>query len=84
MRLQPTERFANEYERLPQHLQRRVDKVLGLLLENPRHPSLQIKRIRGQENRWEGRVTLHYRFIFSLEGDAYLLLRVGTHDLIQK
>jgi mRNA-degrading endonuclease RelE of RelBE toxin-antitoxin system len=84
MRLQPTERFANEYERLPQHLQRRVDKVLGLLLENPRHPSLQIKRIRGQENRWEGRVTLHYRFIFSLEGDTYLLLRVGTHDLIQK
>ena len=84
MRLQPTERFANEYERLPQHLQRRVDKVLGLLLENPRHPSLQIKRIRGQENRWEGRVTLHYRFIFSLEGDAYLLLRVGTHNLIQK
>ena len=84
MRLQPTERFAKEYERLPQPLQRRVDKVLGLLLENPRHPSLQIKRIRGQENRWEGRVTLHYRFIFSLEGDAYLLLRVGTHDLIQK
>jgi len=84
MRLQPTERFAKEYERLPQHLQRRVDKVLGLLLENPRHPSLQIKRIRDQENRWEGRVTLHYRFIFSLEGDAYLLLRVGTHDLIQK
>jgi mRNA-degrading endonuclease RelE of RelBE toxin-antitoxin system len=84
MRLQPTERFAKDYERFPQHLQRRVDRVLKLLLENPRHPSLQIKRIRGQENRWEGRVTLHHRFIFSLEGDTYLLLRVGTHDLIQK
>ena len=84
MRLQPTERLAREYERLPEHLQRRVDKVLGLLLENPRHPSLQIKRIKGHADRWEGRVSLHYRFIFSIEGETYLLLRVATHDLIQK
>ncbi len=84
MRFQPTERFAKEYERLPQRLQRRVDKVLGLLLENPRHPSLQIKKIKGHEDRWECRVTLHYRFIFSLKGDTYIILRVGTHDLIQK
>jgi mRNA-degrading endonuclease RelE of RelBE toxin-antitoxin system len=82
MKLQPTERFAKDYDRLPQRLQRRVDKALGLLLANPRHPSLQIKKIKGQGNRWEGRVTLHYRFIFGIEGDAYLLLRVGTHDLL--
>ena len=24
-----------------------------------------------------------YRFIFSIEGDAYVLLRVGTHDLLK-
>ena len=83
MKLQPTERFAKDYDRLPQRLQQRVDKALGLLLANPHHPSLQIKKIKGQENRWEGRVTLHYRFIFSIEGDAYLLLRVGTHDLLK-
>ena len=83
MRLRPTEQFTKDYERLPQRLQDRVDKALGLLLENPRHPSLQIKKITGHENRWEGRVTLQYRFVFSLEGDAYLLLRVGTHDLLK-
>jgi mRNA-degrading endonuclease RelE of RelBE toxin-antitoxin system len=83
MKLQPTERFAKDYERLPQHLQHRVDKALGLLLENPRHPSLQIKKIKGYENRWEGRVTLHYRFTFALEEDTYVLLRVGTHDLLK-
>ena len=42
MNLQTTARFAKEYERLPQRLQHRVDKALGLLLDNPRHPSLQI------------------------------------------
>jgi mRNA-degrading endonuclease RelE of RelBE toxin-antitoxin system len=83
MKLQPTERFAKEYERLPRRLQHQVDKALGFLLENPRHPSLQIKKIKGHENRWEGRVTRHYRFIFSVESDTYHLLRVGTHDRLK-
>ena len=48
-----------------------------------RHPSLQTKKIKGHENRWEGRVTLHYRFTFTIEGDAYVLLRVATHDLLK-
>lgn len=84
MRLQSTERFVKDYEGLPQRLQRQVDKALGLLLEDPRHPSLQVKKVKGSKDRWEGRVTLHYRFIFTIQGDAYLLLRVGTHDLLKR
>ena len=65
MTLRPTARFAADYDALPQQLRQRVDKALGLLLENPRHPSL------------------HYRFTFSMDGDTYVLLRVGTHDLLK-
>jgi mRNA-degrading endonuclease RelE of RelBE toxin-antitoxin system len=83
MTLQPTARFAADYNGLPQPLQQRVDKTLALLLDNPRHPSLQIKKMKGYENRWEGRVSLHYRLIFTIEGEAYVLLRVGTHDLLK-
>jgi len=83
MTLRPTTRFASDYNRLPQTLQQRVDKALGLLLDNPRHPSLQIKKMKGSEDRWEGRVSLHYRLIFTVEADAYVLLRVGTHDLLK-
>ncbi len=83
MTLRPTARFAEDYNALPQQFRQRVDKALGLLLENPRHPSLQVKKMKGYDNRWEGRVTLHYRFIFSIDGDAYVLLRVGTHDLLK-
>jgi mRNA-degrading endonuclease RelE of RelBE toxin-antitoxin system len=83
MRLEPTERFARDYARLPQQFQRRVDRALGLLLESSRHPSLQAKKMKGYENRWEARVTLHYRLVFTIEGDAYVLLRVGTHDLLR-
>ena len=83
MTLRPTARFAADYDALPQQLRQRVDKALGLLLENPRHPSLQVKKMKGYDNRWEGRVTLHYRFTFSFDGDTYVLLRVGTHDLLK-
>ena len=83
MTLRPTARFAADYNGMPQQLRQRVDKALGLLLENPRHPSLQIKKMKGYENRWEGRVTLHYRFTFSIDGDTCVLLRVGTHDLLK-
>ncbi len=83
MKFQPTARFAREYARLPQQLQQRVDRALELLLENPRHPSLQAKKMKGYENRWEARVTLRYRLIFSIETDTYVLFRVGTHDLLK-
>ena len=83
MTLRPTARFATDYDTLPQQLRQRVDKALGLLLENPRHPSLQVKKMEGYDNRWEGRVTLHYRFTFSIDDDTYVLLRVGTHDLLK-
>ena len=65
MTLRPTARFAADYDALPQQLRQRVDEALGLLFENPRHPSL------------------HYRFIFAIDGDTYVLLRVGTHDLLK-
>jgi mRNA-degrading endonuclease RelE of RelBE toxin-antitoxin system len=83
MTLRPTLRFGADDNALTQQLRQRVDKALRLLLENPRHPSLQIKKMKGYEDRWEGRVTLHYRLIFTIEGDAYVLLRVGTHDLLR-
>jgi len=83
MTLRPTARFAADYNALPQPLRQRVDKALGLLLANSRHPSLHIKKMKRYENRREGRVTLHYRVIFTIEGDAYILLRIGTHDLLR-
>jgi len=47
MKLTFTERFVEEYEDLPQRLQKQVDKTLGFLLKNPRHPSLQTKKLEG-------------------------------------
>jgi len=46
MRILAYERFRRSYQHLPPQIQRKVDKQLKLLIENLRHPSLQVKRIK--------------------------------------
>jgi hypothetical protein len=33
---------------------------------------------------WEGRVTTSYRFTFQIEGDTYILRKVGSHEILKK
>jgi len=49
MRLLFTDSFIRGYEKLPLAIQKRTDEKLNLLLSNPRHPSLRIKKIKGIE-----------------------------------
>jgi mRNA interferase RelE/StbE len=86
MRFHPTEQFVDDYERLPERLQRRADRALDFLLHNLRHPSLRAKKMEGQrdpEGRdiWEARVTQAYRITFAIAGDTYILYRSGPHDI---
>lgn len=83
MKLLPTERFRRDYLRLPSHLQDQTDQKLQLLLGNPRHPSLRVRKMQGVPKVWELRVTEGYRLTFQIEGDGYLLRRVGTHDILR-
>jgi len=84
MKLLFTKNFVREYRKLPQQIQEVTDKHLGLLLSNPQHPSLCIKKMQDPRNIWEGRVTESYRFTFQAEEDTYILRKVGTHDMLKK
>ena len=50
--------FWDRYAGLPEDIQRRADKQFAQLMENPRHPSLQLKPLGGF---WSARVTDNYR-----------------------
>jgi plasmid maintenance system killer protein len=71
---------------LPATTQRKALKAFALFAENPRHPSLQIKKIKGTENIWEGRINRQYRFTFHYEtlansADVICVFRnVDNHD----
>ncbi len=83
MRLYFTRSFIKDYQRLPESLQKAVDHKLELLLKNPRHPSLKIKKMQDPRNIWEGRMTKGYRFTFQREGETLMLRRLGTHDILR-
>jgi mRNA-degrading endonuclease RelE of RelBE toxin-antitoxin system len=83
MKIQTTRFFDGDYNALPQSIQNRTDKQLSLLLNNPRHPSLRLKKIKGHPSIWEGRVTKSYRFTFQIVGETYLLRRIGTHPILK-
>ena len=82
MKLARTARFARDFRSLPPDIQRRAAKQLQLLLDNPRHPSLRIKKMEGSQDIWEGRITKGYRFTFQVRNDTYILRRIGTHDIL--
>ncbi len=78
MKFQTTRPFDRDYAGLPEEIKERVEKQLALLLLNPSHPSLRLKRIRGTADIWEVRVSRSYRLTLQLAGDTYLLRRVGA------
>ena len=84
MKLSFTKTFIRGYRKLSGGIKEITDKQLGLLLSNPRHPSLGIKKMNDPRNIWEGRITESYRFTFQIEGDIYILRKVGTHDMLRK
>ena len=83
MKIQATKLFDEDYDTLPNEIKERADKQFALLMKSPHHPSLRLKKIKGHQNIWEGRVTKSYRFTFQITGEIYLLRRIGTHNILK-
>lgn len=75
-----SERFVRAYDRLPEEMQKKVKKVLRLLDDDPRHPSLQVHSIRRHPGVYEARVDLKYRLSFEFSGQDKILRNVDNHD----
>ena len=84
MKIAFTKPFIRDYHDLPEHLQRQIDKQIEYLLENPKHPSLRMKKMEGHPSVWEIRITSGYHLTFQINGDTYMFRRVGTHDILKK
>ncbi len=83
MKITYAEPFQKDYGELPTRIQRALYKALKFLLENPRHPSLQAKKLPGTFI-WYARVTSAYRFTFQFTNDSIILRRVGTHAILNR
>jgi len=81
VKIRATQEFLERYGRLPKKIQRKVDKQLRFLASNPKHPSLKVHKLNDE---WEFYVDIHYRGIFQREGNAYILLTVGGHKIVER
>jgi hypothetical protein len=65
-----TQHFHKAFSALPDEIQIKATKAFLLFQTNHQHPSLGIKKIKGTEDIWEGRVDRAYRFTFHYETDS--------------
>lgn len=80
MKVARTETFINDYEKLSRDMRERFIKQLRLFQDNIKHPSLGIKKIKGTNGIFEGRVTKSCRFTFHFEKDCIIFRKIGDHD----
>lgn len=76
-----SERFKRSVLELDGRTREKLKKQLGGLMSDPRHASLQIKKIKGTRSIFEARVNDFYRFTFEYGTNNEIILRVvGSHN----
>ena len=83
MHIEAAETFIRLYRKLPQDIQERTKKTLELFASDPRHPSLGHKKMAGQKDIFEVRVSQNYRLTYQRIGNTAYLRKIGTHDLLR-
>ena len=78
-----TPRFDRLFRRLPERIRATTYEKLALYRQDPAHPSLRVKRIKGNDVLWELSITMNYRLTFEVQGEWVILRRIGTHDILR-
>ena len=83
MHIEATQTFIRLYKKLPADIQVRTQKAIELLQADPFHPSLGHKKMAGQKDIFEFRVTQNYRITYQKIDQIAYLRKVGTHNLLR-
>ena len=78
--------FDKEFKKLPKDLKELAGKKLELLLDNPSHPGLRTKKVKGYHEEppiMEMSVTMTVRVTFQIYPDFFYLRHIGTHEIFR-
>lgn len=84
MHIEATKTFLKLYKKLDPEIKNKVKKALIFFQKDPSHPSLGHKKMAGQENIYEIRISKTYRITYTKSGNTAILRKVGTHDILSK
>jgi len=79
MKVRLTEEAGRQFHKLPTNLKKKARKQFSYLLEDFRHPSLNVKKFQGYENLWQGRIDKGYRFYFHIIEPDYIIVSIINH-----
>ncbi|HXP90038.1 MAG TPA: hypothetical protein VN931_03805 [Fibrobacteria bacterium] len=71
--------FRSCFQQLPPSIQALARKNHGLWLEDPRHPSLDYKRVGKESSIWSVRVGIGWRALGVAKDDAIVWFWIGSH-----
>ena len=83
MILYPSRQFQKDLKNLlrDSKYKTKIKKCLYLLQTNPRHPSLRLYKLSGNQN-YSISVDMSIRIIVNIDNQNVYLLRIGSHQLV--
>ena len=78
MKVKLTDTAIKQYNALPVHVQKKVRKQFTYLLQDFRHPSLNVKKYKG-DTVWQARVDKSWRFYFFIVEPDYVVVSIISH-----
>lgn len=84
MKSRATRRFWELHNQLPEQIQRLAKKAYHLWRENPQHPSLDFKKLKGSTDRFSVRIGAHYRALGRVGDEGVTWVWIGTHEEYNK
>lgn len=73
--------FIENVSKLSYEVRKFLKEKLSLMYRNPRHPSLRVKKIQGQEDIFEASISMDIRMTWQyIKKDVILLRKIGRHD----
>ena len=80
MQSRTTRKFWRLFSNLPIEIQRDAKRAYRLFQSNPAHPSLQFKKLEGEDGLYSARIGLEYRALAVMKKDRIVWYWIGSHS----
>lgn len=75
-----SDHFLKSVRQLPDDIKKSLKEKLGYMADDPKHPSLRTKKIKGNDKIFEASITMNIRMTWEYYEDGILLRNIGGHD----
>lgn len=80
MKVRLSDKAVKQYQALSKSLQKKADKQFDYLVTDIRHPSLDIKKYKGTDDLWQGRIDKGYWFYFYIIAPNYIVISIINQE----